>query len=111
MDIVNFYKVPLENLIVIYDDIDLPVGKVSVLVLVAAQVLIMECDNIIYLLNKQDFPRIRIGVGKQPEYMDLADYVMTKFSKDELPLIEEAIKKATHTVEEIIKKWYKFCYE
>lgn len=102
MDIVNFYKLPLENLIVIYDDIDLPVGKVRIRPSGSSGTH-NGMRSIICLLNKQDFPRIRIGVGKQPEYMDLADYVMTKFSKDELPLIEEAIKKATHTVEEITR--------
>lgn len=102
MELVNFYKLPLENLIVIYDDIDLPVGKVRIRPNGSSGTH-NGMRSIIYLLNKQDFPRIRIGVGKQPEYMDLADYVMTKFSKDELPLMEEAVKKATLTVEEITR--------
>lgn len=102
MELVNFYKLPLENLIVIYDDIDLPVGKVRIRSSGSSGTH-NGMRSIIYLLNRQEFPRIRIGVGKQPEYMDLADYVMTKFSKDEVPLIEEAVKKAALTVEEIVR--------
>lgn len=102
MELVNFYKLPLENLIVIYDDIDLPVGKVRIRPSGSSGTH-NGMRSIIYLLNRQEFPRIRIGVGKQPEYMDLADYVMTRFSKDEIPLIEEAVKKAALTVEEITR--------
>ncbi|MDF2521090.1 MAG: aminoacyl-tRNA hydrolase [Clostridia bacterium] len=101
MDIVNFYKLPLENLIVIYDDIDLPVGKVRIRPSGSSGTH-NGMRSIIYLLNNQGFPRIRIGVGKQPEYMDLADYVMTKFSKEEVPLMEEAVTKSALAVEEIV---------
>lgn len=102
MDIVNFYKVPIENLIVIYDDIDLPVGKVRIRPSGSSGTH-NGMRNIIYLLGKQDFPRVRIGVGKQPDYMDLADYVMTKFNDEEKPLMLEAVKNSALAIEEIVK--------
>lgn len=102
MDIINFYKVPVSNLIVIYDDIDLPVGKVRIRPNGSSGTH-NGMRNIIYLLNNQEFPRVRIGVGKQPDYMDLADYVMTKFNGEEKPLMEEAIKKSAAAVTEIVK--------
>ena len=102
MDIVNFYKVPLANLIVIYDDIDLPAGKVRIRPNGSSGTH-NGMRNIIFLLNNQAFPRVRIGVGKQPAYMDLGDYVMTKFNEEEKPLIAEAIKKSSMAVEEIVK--------
>jgi PTH1 family peptidyl-tRNA hydrolase len=102
MDLVGFYKVPLQNLIVIYDDIDLPVGKVRIRPSGSSGTH-NGMRNIIYLLGKQDFPRVRIGVGKQPAYMDLADYVMTRFTGAELPLMEEAVKRSALAVEEIVK--------
>jgi peptidyl-tRNA hydrolase, PTH1 family len=102
MDIVKFYKVPSLNLVVIYDDIDLPVGKVRIRPNGSSGTH-NGMRNIIYLLNNQEFPRVRIGVGKQPDYMDLADYVMTKFNGEEIPLMEEAIKKSAAAVEEIVK--------
>jgi PTH1 family peptidyl-tRNA hydrolase len=102
MDIVNFYKVPSQNLIVIYDDIDLPVGKVRIRPSGSSGTH-NGMRNIIYLINNQEFPRIRIGVGKQPDYMDLADYVMTKFNGEEKPLMEDAVKRSAMAVEEIVK--------
>ena len=102
MDIVNFYKVAASNLIVIYDDIDLPVGKVRIRPNGSSGTH-NGMRNIIYLVNNQEFPRVRIGVGKQPDYMDLADYVLTRFNNEERPLIEEAIKRSAAAVEEIVK--------
>lgn len=102
MDIMNFYKVPIQNLIVIYDDIDLPAGKVRIRPSGSSGTH-NGMRSIIYLLNNENFPRIRIGVGKQPDYMDLADYVMTRFSKDEIPIMEEAVKKSVMAVEEIVR--------
>lgn len=102
MEIINFYKVPVSNLIVIYDDIDLPVGKVRIRPSGSSGTH-NGMRNIIYLLNNQEFPRVRIGVGKQPDYMDLGDYVMTKFNDEEKPLIAEAVKSSALAVEEIVK--------
>lgn len=102
MDIMGFYKVPIEKLVVIYDDIDLPVGKVRIRPSGSSGTH-NGMRNIIYLLSNQGFPRVRIGVGKQPDYMDLADYVMMRFNAEERPLMEEAVKTSALAVEEIIK--------
>jgi PTH1 family peptidyl-tRNA hydrolase len=101
MDIINFYKVPIEKLIVIYDDIDLPVGKVRIRPSGSSGTH-NGMRNIIYLLNAQDFPRVRIGIGKQPDYMDLGDYVLTRFGDEEKPLMAEALKHSASAVEEIV---------
>ena len=74
MDVVGFYKLSSENLIVIYDDIDLSPGVLRIRPK-GSSGSHNGMKSIIYLLNRDDFPRIRIGIGKQPEYMDLADYV------------------------------------
>lgn len=58
--------------------------------------------SIIYQLGSQDFPRIKIGIGKRKEGQDLADFVLSKFSKDEKPRIEEAVLNAAMAVETII---------
>ncbi|MDF2839383.1 MAG: peptidyl-tRNA hydrolase [Clostridia bacterium] len=102
MEIMSFYKVPIQNLIVIYDDIDLPVGKVRIRPNGSSGTH-NGMRNIIYLLNNQGFPRIRIGVDKQPDYMDLGDYVLTKFNEEEKPLITEAVKNSALAAEEIVK--------
>ncbi|NLM43370.1 MAG: aminoacyl-tRNA hydrolase [Clostridiales bacterium] len=103
LDVVEYYKIPIENLIVIYDDVDLPKGVLRIRQKGSAGSH-NGMKSIIYLLQRDDFPRIRIGIGKQPEYMDLADYVTGKFTKDEIPIMAEAAKKAAEAVQEIIVK-------
>lgn len=101
MDIMHWYKVERSSLIVIYDDVDLPVGKVRIRP-AGSSGSHNGMKSIIYLLNADDFPRIRIGIGKQPDYMDLGDYVLSKFTDEEIPEIENAVKKASLAAEEII---------
>lgn len=101
LDIVEFYKLPSENLIVVYDDADLDTGVVRIRPKGSSGTH-NGMKSIIYLLNTDDFPRVRIGIGKQPDFMDLADYVTSKFSKDEIPLMEDAVKRAAAALEEIV---------
>ncbi|HCJ57847.1 aminoacyl-tRNA hydrolase [Lutispora sp.] len=103
MDVVGFYKLPSENLIVIYDDVDLSPGVLRIRPK-GSSGSHNGMKSIIYLLNRDDFPRIRIGIGKQPEYMDLADYVTGKFSKEEIPIMTEAVEKAADAAQEIVLK-------
>lgn len=103
MNVVDYYKLPSENLIIIYDDVDLSTGVLRIRPQ-GSSGSHNGMKSIIYLLNKDDFPRIRIGIGKQPEYMDLADYVTGKFPKDEIPIMVEAVKRAADAVEEIVLK-------
>lgn len=103
LDVVEYYKLPMENLIVIYDDVDLAKGALRIRPKGSAGSH-NGMKSIIYLLNRDDFPRIRIGIGKQPEYMDLADYVTSKFSKDEIPIMAQAAEKAAEAAQEIILK-------
>ncbi|MDP2892559.1 MAG: aminoacyl-tRNA hydrolase [Bacillota bacterium] len=101
LSIVDFYKTPLTSLIVIYDDVDLPLGRIR----------IRKCGSagshngmksVIYQLQSEDFIRVRIGVDKPPPEWDLADYVLSGFHKDELNAIEEALKSAANAVETIV---------
>ena len=102
-DFVHFYKVPIENLIVINDDISLDPGRIRVRAKGSAGGH-NGLKSIIYMLQSDEFPRVKMGVGAPPvkEY-DLADYVLGRFTKDEIPVMEEAIIKAEKAVMEIIK--------
>lgn len=102
LDIVEFYKISLDRLIVIYDDIDLDTGVIR-LRYKGGSGTHNGMKSIVYLLESEDFPRVRIGIGKPPDYMDLADYVTGNFAKDEIPVMEDAVIKAAASVEEIIK--------
>ena len=92
-DVMHFYKIPLENLIVIYDDVSLDAGKI--------RIRPKGSDgghngiwDIIKNLNTEQFLRIKIGVGKKPnpEY-DLKDWVLGKFSSDDLKHVTDAASK------------------
>ncbi len=102
-ELMHWYKGDISKLIVVYDDVDLDVGRIRIRPSGSSGTH-NGMKSIIYMLNSDEFPRVRIGIGKQPDYMDLADYVMSRFSDDEIPLMEEAIKKSALAIEEIIKE-------
>jgi PTH1 family peptidyl-tRNA hydrolase len=91
--LVRFYKVPLSNLLVAYDDVDLPLGTVR-----------MRPDggsagqkgmaSIIERLGTQEIPRLRLGVGRPPGRMDAADYVLQDFPAGEKELLQATLDRA-----------------
>lgn len=97
----DFYKIDHEHIIVMYDDIDLDVGKLRVRAKGSAGGH-NGIKNIIAHLGTQEFPRVRIGVGAKPDRMDLADYVLGRFSKGERELLEEAFKEGAQAAVAIL---------
>ena len=97
-DIAKFYKIPPEKIIVIFDDISLPCGKLRIR-RKGTDGGHNGIKSIIYYLNSDQFPRIKIGVGGKPnpEY-DLADWVLSKFGKDDTEQLKAAITKATEVL-------------
>lgn len=104
VEFVRFFKIPIENVIIISDDISLDVGRIRIRAKGSAGGH-NGLKSIIYMLNSDAFARVRIGVGEpnHKEY-DLADYVLGKFQKDEIPILEEAIVKAYKAVGEIMAR-------
>ena len=103
-DFAKFYKIPPENIIVINDDIYLDTGRIRIRSKGSAGGH-NGLKSIIYQLNSDEFPRIRIGVNSPlREKADLADFVLARFSKEEIPVLEDAIIRAKKSVEEIIAK-------
>lgn len=99
----DFYKIPAENIIVISDDIALKAGKIRVRAKGSAGGH-NGLKSIIYMLESDRFPRVRIGVGApEHEDHDLADYVLGRFGKDEIPVMEDAMIRAAQAVCEIIE--------
>lgn len=92
-DAVNFYKIPLENLIVIYDDMDLPVGRLRIRAKGSSGGH-RGMDSIIYQLASDNFPRIRIGIGRPEGERDAVHHVLGKFYGEELEKIKAAIETA-----------------
>lgn len=92
-DAAQFYKIPPENVIVIYDDISLDVGRIRVR-RKGTDGGHNGIKSIIYHLNSDNFPRIKIGVGKKPpEWEDLADWVLSRFTNDELKTLHDVAEK------------------
>lgn len=97
-----FFKIPVENIIIINDDIYLDSGKVRIRKSGSAGGH-NGLKSIIYQLNSDQFPRIRLGVNSPlREKADLADFVLSRFSKEEIPILEDAIIRAKKAVDEII---------
>lgn len=98
-----WYKTENTEIIIIYDDVSLPVGKMRIRPKGSAGGH-NGIKSIIYQLNTDVFPRIKIGVGspENPNY-DLADYVLGKFSTNEIKELIPVAIKAADAVGEIIK--------
>lgn len=91
---IRFYKLdPKEDLIVLVDDIALPVGFIRVRKTGSAGGH-NGLSNIDQLLGGADYPRIRIGVGNVPKFMNQADWVLSKFMKEEHDDVDRSIKAA-----------------
>ena len=102
-EISNFFKVPLENIIVIVDDIDIGLGTLRIRSKGSAGSH-NGMKSIIYLLKKDSFPRVKIGVGKPEAGRDLADFVLGRFNKEEQTIMDEALNKAADSIECLIKE-------
>lgn len=101
-DIAKFYKIAPENIIVISDDVSLDVGVLRIR-RKGSHGGHNGLKNIINLLGSENIPRIKVGVGKKPhpDY-DLADFVLGRFPKEDLPKMQDAIKNCSKAVECII---------
>ncbi len=95
--ILNYYKVPPENLIVLYDDIDLPVGGLRIRPNGSAGTH-NGMRSILACVHSDRFPRVRIGIGKDEQLM-LADYVLKRPSKDEQKTLADVFDKAADAAE------------
>ena len=102
MDAARFYKLPPERVIVIFDDISLPVGRLRVRADGSAGGH-TGIKSIIGALNSQSFPRVKIGVGQKPhpDY-DLADWVLSNFTREEEAHVERAAQAAAEAALEVV---------
>lgn len=98
----NFYKIPPENIIVLFDDISLDVGRMRVR-RKGSDGGQRGMRSIIGLSGSENFPRVKIGIGDKPNpHWQLADWVLSRFTKDELDTLYNVTDKACGAVEYII---------
>lgn len=98
VEAMNFYKVPPERVIIIFDDISLDVGRMRIR-RKGSDGGHNGMKNIIYLTGSDEFPRVKLGIGAKPhpDY-DLAAWVTSRFTKEEGAKLEEVFKRTTEAV-------------
>ncbi len=104
----QFYKLPLENMLVVCDDLNLPLGKLRFRASGSSGGH-KGLEDIIRRLGSERFARLRIGIGQVPEGWDAADYVLARFAEVEKPAIEEAIAQAAGAVADWVCRGIHYC--
>ncbi|MDD7464003.1 MAG: aminoacyl-tRNA hydrolase [Anaerococcus sp.] len=100
-ELYSYYKFDHDKLIVIYDDIDIEFGSIRIKKKGSAGTH-NGMKSIIYNLQYDDFPRIKLAVGKKPDFMNLANFVLSGFRGDDVKVIEDEIEMAANAVESIL---------
>ncbi len=95
--LVHFYKLSLSNLLVAHDDLDLPPGTIRIRP-DGGSAGQKGMTSILERLGTDDFPRIRLGIGRPPGQMEAPDYVLQDFSKGDQALINETLNRAVEAV-------------
>lgn len=100
--LIHFYKIPLTNVMVLSDDLDLPFGTIRIRASggYGGQ---RGLASIIESLGTKDFPRMRLGVGRPPGRMDPAHFILQNFSRDEMKAISEILDAGADAVLEFVK--------
>lgn len=96
-EVLNFYKIPLENLLVIYDDVDLPLGKMRIRQSGSAGTH-NGMKSIVASLNSSHFSRIRVGIGPKPERIPLDQFVLSNFTESEFVTVAEYKKQISQVL-------------
>ncbi|MPW24974.1 aminoacyl-tRNA hydrolase [Alkalibaculum sp. M08DMB] len=107
LEVTSYYDIELQDVLIVYDDIDLDLGKMRIRKHGSAGTH-NGMRSIIYNLKSQDIPRLRIGIGKQ-ENIPLANYVLQRFSPDEMPIAKEIVIRAGDGVISFIKDGINLC--
>lgn len=100
-EVVRWYKVKPEDVIVVYDDMDLPVGKIR-LRIKGSSGGHRGIESLLTHWGQDDFIRVRIGIGRPPAGWEVVNYVLGRFSTEEAVMVNDAVKKAADAVESMI---------
>ena len=101
-EFVNFYKIPLEDIIVIYDDIDIEPGKIRIR-RNGSSGSHNGMKSLISCLNSELFTRIRVGIGKPQGHLDMIAHVIGGISEEDKEVLEKGVNIAVEAVIEILK--------
>jgi PTH1 family peptidyl-tRNA hydrolase len=105
---IDFYKLPLEDLLLVCDDFNLPLGRLRARAKGSAGGQKGLADTI-RRLGTEEFPRLRFGIGPVPDRWDPADFVLGKFRSEEMQTVQLAINQAADAVETWIRDGLPAC--
>ena len=100
--LVNFYKIPLTNIMILSDDLDIPFGTIRIRA-AGGPGGQRGLASVIESLGTKDFSRLRLGIGRPPGRMDPANFILQNFSRDEMKSISEILDTAADAVLEFVK--------
>lgn len=101
-DALAYYKIPTANCLVLFDDVDIPLGQIRIRESGGAGTH-NGMRSIIGQLGREDFPRIRIGIGPQPPHWDIADYVLSDVPDASREQFWQALNLAADAVETVLR--------
>lgn len=104
----DFYKLTNDQLLVVCDDLNLPLGKLRFRAGGSSGGQ-KGLENIVQALMSEEFPRLRIGIGAPPPGWDAADYVLARFLPEEVPEIEVAVQRAADGVADWVCQGIDYC--
>lgn len=99
--LVNFYKIPLTDVMILSDDLDLPFGTIRIRASGGPGGQ-RGLSSILDRLGTKDVPRLRLGIGRPPGRMDAANYVLQNFSRNDMQNISEILDRAADAVLEFV---------
>jgi len=99
--LLHFYKIPVENLLIAHDDLDLPFGTIRIRP-GGGPGGQRGMASTIERLGTKDFPRLRLGIGRPPGRMDPKDYVLQHFSKEDLSFLPEVLDRSADAALEFV---------
>jgi PTH1 family peptidyl-tRNA hydrolase len=97
LGLIHFYKLPLTSLLVVHDDLDLPIGAIRIRP-DGGSAGQKGMISILERLGTDDFPRLRLGIGHPPGQMQAPDYVLQDFSNADMTVISETLSRAVEAV-------------
>jgi PTH1 family peptidyl-tRNA hydrolase len=99
--IVAGYRIAPQHLVVVYDDLDIPIGQIRVRK-EGRPGSHKGMSSIVAEIGTSAFPRLRVGIGPHPEADDVSEFVLSPFSREELSLLEDALGRAEDALEMVI---------
>ena len=102
IQVVNFYKIPIEDILIIYDDIDVGIGKIKIRKKGSSSSH-NGMKSVIENLQTEEFARIRVGIGKPKYKSDMINYVIGAIPEEEVKILDEGTSIAKDAAIEVLK--------